>query len=345
MQLAEWLDRVWRWMHKTSVLLGLVCIILLLMTLTFLLPQAPVPPTDEAAFLRWLAQVRTSLGASASFLASAGLLSLRTSWWMRGAFALLVLVIITRGARLMERWNEFTSYGRGLQMVIFLGTLLLFIGWGVQLRTGWIETGVSAWPGETIVLPSHGKTLEAPRDTSSLSLGGYGLYLLREDLGLGLNVAAEDEDGDLVPLRTSAQGDAQDALRLILSPRDPDAYFALPSSRLIFRVTLQASPPDPQFRVQIYQGAGGELLTETTLEGSGTLFTDDLRVKMESTPLPQLRVVYNPGAPLTLVGGIVLVMGVLAETTVQAGWLSVPLQAKEKMPGQEEQEESEESGS
>jgi hypothetical protein len=55
--------------------------------------------------------------------------------------------------------------------------------------------------------------------------------------------------------------------------------------------------------------------------------------------------VYNPGAPLTLVGGIVLVMGVLAETTVQAGWLSVSLRVKEKMPGQEEQEESEESGS
>jgi len=340
MQLAELLDRVWRWVNKTSVLLGLVCILLLLLILTLLLPQAPVPPADEAAFLRWLAQVRTSLGASTSLLASAGLLSVRTSWWVRIVFALLALVSIARGARLLEHWNKFTPYGRGLQLVILMGALLLTVGWGLQLRTGWIETGVSAWPGEAIVLPYHGKTMEAPRDAASpISLRGYGLYLLREDMGLGLNVAAEDEDGDLIPLRTSAQGDPQDALRLDLSPREPDAYFALPSSRLIFRVTLQASPPDSQIRVQIYRGTGGELLTETTLQDGGTLFTDDLQVQLESIPLPQIRVVYNPGAPVALVGGFALVLGLLIEISVQTGWLSIPLQMKEKAPDREGTEE------
>ncbi len=339
MHLAQILEHIWHWMNKAVLLLGLVGALLLLLLLTFLLPQAPVSPTNEAAFLRWLAETRASLGSSTSLLASSGLLSLRTSWWTRGVLALLAFVTVARGVRLVERWEHFTSYGRGFQIVIFIGALLLLVGWGVQLRVGWIETGVSAWPGETIVLSSHERTLAAPREAFLVARRGYGLYLLREDMGLGLDVTAEDEDGTLIPLRTSTQGDPQEHLRLTLSPRSPDAYFALPSSRLIFRVTLLSNPPEPQIRVQIYRGTGGELLTETTLQGGGTLFTDDLRVELEDISLPQLRVVYNPGAPLALVGGICLLLGTLIVVSIQAGWLPIQLQDETEIEDQEESSE------
>jgi hypothetical protein len=333
------LERIWRWMNQTVLLLGLLSVLLLMLSLTFLLPQAPVSPTNETAFLRWLAETRTTLGTSTSWLASAGLLSIRTSWWVRAALALLGIVTVARGARLLEQWERLTTYGRAIHATILLGALLLLSGWTLQLRTGWIETDVSTWPEETLTLPDHGLGLNVPNQPSWITRDRYGLYLLREKMGLGLNITAEDEEGTPILLRTSAQGDPQEQLRLTLRPKSPDAYFALPSSRLIFRVTLLTAPPEAQIRVQIYQGTGGELLTETTIQGSGSLYTEDLQIQLDSIPLPQLRVVYNPGAPPMLAGGLCLLIGTVGIMGTDAGW--IPLQMQVAAEEQEQDEDAE----
>lgn len=323
MQMAPILKHLWHGLHKTVTLFIILSLLLLLLVLTVLLPQSPVSPADEAAFLHWLAQVRTSLGANASVLASLGLLSLRFSGWTRGVLAALGFVAAARAARGIERWEALTPLGRVVQAAIPLGALLLLLGWGVQLRAGWIETGVSAWPEEPLTLPSHDVSLTMPHDPGRITRQRYGLYLIREDMGLGLKIRAEDEEGVQVPLLTSAQGESRERLRLILTPESPDAYFALPASQLIFRLTLQAAPPNPQIRVQIYRGTGGELETETMLRGGGYLFTDDLRLQLKSTPLPQLRVVYNPGAALAAAGSTLLLLGALTELASGAGWVAL----------------------
>jgi len=313
MQLAQVMERVWHRLNKPSTLLALVIFLLLLLILTFLLPQTPVSPANEAAFLRWLGEVRTSLGASTSLFASLGLLSLRTSWWTRGALALLTLVLAARCARLGERWNDLTPGDRALRLSPLLGGLLLLIGWGVQLHYSWIESGVSVWPRETITLPAHDLTLTAPADAKWFTPRTLSLYLVRESHGLGLDITASEEDGDPIPLLPSAQGEPRERLRLILTPQSPDVYFALPSSRFIFRLTLLAPSPEPQFRVQIYRGSGGELLSETVLQDEEQLFVEDLQLHFKNTRLSQLRVIYNPGAPLMGVGGSLLLVGALVE--------------------------------
>ncbi len=318
MQIARILERIWHGLQKTVALFVILTFLLLLLLLTITLPQSPVSPADEAAFLRWLANIRTTLGAQVSVLASLGLLSLRSSWWTRSLLVALTFVAVARTVHLLERWERIRAFGRAVQIVILAGVLLLLIGWGVQLRAGWIETGVSAWPDEPVTLTSHGISLTTPENPGWITPERYGLYLIREEMGLGLEIRAEDESGTRLPLLTSAQGESQEQLRLILTPQAPDAYFALPANRLIFRLTLQTSPPDSQIRVQIYRGTGGELLTETTLQGRGTLFADNLRLQIEETPLPQLRVVYNPGAPLAAIGSGMLLLGALAEIRYHA---------------------------
>ncbi len=320
--MARILERIWHGLQRTVVLLGILALLLLLLILTFALPQSPVSPADEAAFLRWLAQVRTSLGINVSLLASLGLLSLRFSWWARGVLALLALVAVARAARCVEQWEHLTLPGRIVQVAILVGALLLLTGWGAQLRSGWIETGISAWPDEALTLPSRDISLPAPEEPAWIRSARYGLYLIREGTGLGLEITA-DEDGVPISLLTSLQGEPMEHLRIILTPRAPDAYFALPSGRLIFRLTLQRPPPDAETRVQIYRGAGGDLQRETELQSGDTLSIDDVQVHLEGTPLPQLRMVYNPGAPLAAVGSGVLLLGTLAALSGHAGWLTL----------------------
>lgn len=339
MQIARILERIWHGLQKTVVLFVVLTFLLLLLLLTIALPQSPVSPADEAAFLRWLANIRTALGTRASVLAPLGLLSLRYSWWTRGVLVALTFVALARTARLFERWGRIRAFGRAVQIVILAGALLLLIGWGVQMRTGWIETGVSAWPEETTTLASHDLSLTLPEDPGWITLERYGLYLIREEMGLGLEISAEDENGTQLPLLTSAQGESEENLRLILTPQSSDAYFALPANRLIFRLTLQASPPDSQIRVQIYRGSGGELLTETTLQGRGTLFADNLRLQIEETPLSQLRVVYNPGAPLAAIGSGLLLLGALAEAGHHDGEGGVEHEREKEDAGIEETSE------
>ena len=161
------------------------------------------------------------------------------------------------------------------------------------------------WPAEVIELPAHDLELVAPAAETPFARCGYGLYLLRERRGLGLEVQATKDEAP-VNLLASAHGEPQEKLLLSLTERAPDAYFALPEAGFIFRASMLQPPPQPEFRVQIYGEAESELLTETLFQGDGTLFTTDVRLEIVSHAFPELTVVYNPGAPLTGLGWILL---------------------------------------
>ncbi len=306
MRIRQLLEGAWRWLSSPPLLLSTLALLASVSIVALLLPQSPVSPANEAAFLRWLAGVRPSLGSWTRPLADLGLLSLRTSWWFRLPLALLVLIVAARLARLRESERPGAVQERLRRVGVLVGALLLLLGWLLQLRWGWSETAVILWEDEPLTLSERTLSL-TPRDRQALfGRHGYGLYTVRGSLALGLEIAARDASDEPLTLQTSLRSEPQERLQLVLTEQRPDGYFTLSDAGLVFRATLQELPPAPEIRVQVYQSSSGTLLTETLLHGSGALFAEDSRLSFESIFLPQLRVVYNPGLPFTLVGWLLL---------------------------------------
>ena len=320
MHWREAIERVWKWLIGTAALLEILTALLLVLFLSFLLPQSPVSPADEAAFSRWTASIRPTWGSWVEPLTLLHWLSLRTSLWLRIPMALLALVTSARVAQLAATWHDHTVAERVCHLSIGFGALLLLVGWAVGLRWGWTVSDVMAWPGEALSLPEQGLMFPSVEADRRFAWYGYAHYLLRDDSGVGLEARAYDETGSLVPLVTSTRGTAQEKVRLVLSPQNPEAYFAIPSAGLIFRASFQQEQgdSDPTLLIQIYRSASGELITETVLRGDGSLLTETLNLQLKSVPLPQMRVVYNPGALLTAAGWLLLFLSGLIGWRIRA---------------------------
>ncbi|HEY89488.1 MAG TPA: hypothetical protein G4N98_07125, partial [Thermoflexia bacterium] len=215
--MQEAVERIWQWLGKGTFLLGLLTGLLLLLLLTLLLPQAPLSPRETVDFTRWLAEVRSTRGAWTTPLATLGLLTIRSSWPQRLLLALLALALTVRLATLIEQWPELPRWSRVRQGVICGGGALLIAGWLLQLSAGWIEPEVNAWPDEILAVPAHNLQLPAPGADVPFTRCGYGLYLLREREGIGLEVQATNDDDVSLALLASAHGTPQEKLELVLT--------------------------------------------------------------------------------------------------------------------------------
>ncbi len=307
MRARQTAEVAWAWLNGKALLTGLVASLGILLLLSLIIPQTPVLPSNEAAFLRWQAEIRPTLGAWEPWLSALGLFAIRTSPWLRLTLALLGLSTIARLTTLLEKHSQ-----RSLrQFLIVIGGFCVLIGWGLQLSLGWTETQLPGRPGKTLTIPEHGFTLPYPTSSLSVLNSPYGLYLFQEGKGVQLTVTAHGAQNKPLQLLTSAQSAPQTELQLTLTPRNPEAYFAIASEGLTFRVTLLQPPPATRFRVQIYRSAGGQMLVETVLQGSGDLVARETQLHIDPTSLELFRAVFNPGAPLQGMGLILLVIGIL----------------------------------
>ncbi len=309
-QIAE---QLWTWLNGTAFLICPLLAVGLISLLTLWLPQSPVALAETAAFSRWVASVHTRLDPYTERLATWGLLSLKTTLWLRLPLALLALVLMARATTLRERWSALARLTRARKLLLLAGLLCLLGGWVTHLRWGWSEAGIHAWPGESVELSRSGISLPAVEESRRFQWREFGLFLFQEELALGLNIQARNGEGDVVPLLLSSQSAAQQRLRLILNSQLPDGYFGIPEADLVFRVTLLQSPPEPEFHVQIYRSSSGVLLTETVLRSGGVIFADKLQLQLNSLAVPQWRAVYNPGAPITFAGwGLLVIAGIMS---------------------------------
>ncbi len=298
-QFMEWL---WGRLNGSAFLKLSLVLVGLISLVSLWLPQAPVPFNETAAFSRWVASIHTRLDPYTEQLAAWGLLSLKTTLWLRLPLALLGLIVAARAAMLYERWRDLAHFTRTRQALLVLGLLGILSGWVIQLRWGWSETGIHAWPGEEVILPRSSYVLPPVGDGPHTPWHGFGLFVFRDEPALGLDIQARNEDGEIVPLLLSSQSAAQEKIRLILSHQLPDGYFGIPEADLVFRVTLQQTLPTTEFQTQIYRSSSGALITETTLRGGGVIFADKIQLQLDSLSVFQLRAVYNPGAPVTFAG-------------------------------------------
>jgi len=306
MQLAE---QLWKALTSKALLIAVLSALCLLLLLSGLLPQIPSATADTVAYARWVAELKGDLGSWAEPLAAVQLLQIRTSLWLRLTLALLVLVVAARAYILITGWETLTRTQRWLQSALCAGAALFVIGWGLHTVWGWSSVEQLLWPDRDFTLPEHGLSLSPPARLPSLWTGRYGVYLLPGDEAAGLEVQALDADGQLLALQRSLHSEPQTTYRVALTRNQPDTFFALPTLGLIFRVNLQTLTPEPQLQLQLYRSASGELVAQTTIEKSGTIFSEDVRVRLDSIRLERPHVVYNPGAPLEALGLALLVIG------------------------------------
>ena len=315
MRARQILNQVWQWLSADRRLVEALIALLVIQAIVLFLPQAPVAISTSPIYARWLAGLRPTLKTWTTPLATAGLLAVRTSLWMRALLAWLALIVAVRFDDLIEHWKETARSRRWLQALACMAGVLIIAGWGMQTVWGWKQSDVIAWPATPIAIPERGLTLPARTDVSPsrfipLRSGRYGLYFVPKGGSVGLVAQALDAQGQVLPLSPSARDEPQDELRLALTVEAPEAYFALPQVGYVFRISRMRETDAP-IQVQVYRSADGELLVETTLQGDGVLFADDVRLELQRDALPSFEAVYNPGAPFEGLGMLALLVAVL----------------------------------
>jgi len=316
MSRREVIGRLWNWLGSKMLTVILLITLSGTLLLSLVIPQAPVLTSDDAAFSRWLAEMRPTLGKWATPMSEIGLFTLRVSLWMRLLLGLLTLSTITRATMLIEQWSRLPSRRRWLQCLGCVGGLLIVIGWSAQTLRGWAEPGLIAWPDETIGIPRRGFTLP-PLGESLPFLGKpYGIFLISEgDESMALEVRAENHTQRPLAILTSPQSAPQESLRIALTPQKPDAYFALPEKELGFRLSLQ--PETQEVQIQVYRIASGELVKEAFMQGSSSISAANLQIYLEDLPHLYFKVVYNPGAPLIALGLLLFGAGCVTGSSTQ----------------------------
>jgi hypothetical protein len=319
MRVQQILNQVWRWLSADRRLVEAFIALLVIQAIVLFLPQAPAPISTSPVYARWLAGLRPTLKTWTTPLATVGLLTVRTSLWMRVLLAWLALIVSARFDALLEHWREWPRSRRWLQVLACVAGVFIIGGWGMQTLWGWKQSDVIAWPATLIAIPERGLTLPARDDVSQnrfipLRTGQYGLYFVPKGSSVGLVVQASDAQGDVLPLSPSAHDEPQDELRLALTVETPEAYFALPQVGYVFRLNRLPETDGP-IQVQVYRSADGELLVETTLQdeelpGNYVLFAGDVRLDLQRYALPRFEAVFNPGAPFEVVGTLALFIAI-----------------------------------
>ena len=314
----------------------------ILQLLILLLPQAPVSPANDLIYTRWLAEQRLTLGRWTDLLATLQLLSLRSSLWMRGALALLALVSAAHGDALVKAWPEIASRVRVRRFLPLASGVLFLLGWGMHTFWGWTEPNLTAWPVSPLEIPQREITLSPPHNAFALWHGVYGLYLIPEGRGMGVEVEANEEEGAPLELLPSRREEPQQQLSLVLTTVAPDAYFALPKTEYVFRLSYLLD--STALQIQAYRSASGELLTEAILGDDGTLSIDkedEVQLRFRIFDIPQFDAVYNPGAPFEALGLGLLGIGSLLQQLQPSPATEITPEEGELSPDEENEADEE----
>lgn len=307
MQVRQMLERVWAWWSAERRLHESLIAFALVQAFVLLVPQSPVPHTDTPAYTQWLAEQQARFGTWTQVLSALRLFTIHTSFWMRGLIAWITGIGLVHGVQAWELRQHPPRLRR--EAALCVGGLLLLLGWGLQIIGGWTVPEVLAWPGQPIEITDHGITLPETAAAPPWWSGRYGVFLWPTGQGLAIQAQAHDDRQQPLLLQRSIHSEPQAGIAVPLTERTPEAYFALPNQGYAFRAYLPAG--EPPARIQVYRITGGDWLTETAITRSTTLPLQHLTLHMTQTSLRQFKVVYNPGALLTLLGIAALLYGTL----------------------------------
>jgi hypothetical protein len=192
-----------------------------------------------------------------------------------------------------------------------VGVVCFLLGWGIQTLWGWTESDLITWPDTQIVVGEHGIVLPPNEGRLRLRNGMYGLYVVPKGSGRGVAVQAYDSEGAPLSLSLSTRSAAQTLLRMTLTSQQPKVYFALAETDIIVRISQLHTAANVPLKVDVYRSVVGELLIELNLIAEQDVWVDEHRIRLHLTPysLPRLTAIYNPGAPLQVLGALLFVIG------------------------------------
>ena len=307
MQAQQILTRVWEWLSEDKRLGQLILVMLIPHLLMLVLPQSPVAINDTAAFSRWLAELRPTLGSSTKFLATMGLLSIRTSVWFRSLLVYLALVIVVRLLNLSAHWATLTRTRRYQLSLLCLSGLLFIGGWSTHTLWGWAEADIIGWPDHDIVIADHDVVVAQSRKLP-LFTSTFGLYLLPQGKIQALTVQSKDAQNVPLMLSRAVHSTPQPVLRFAFTNRNPEAYFTVLGTDLIFRVVPLPEAVQTALQFQVYRSASGELLNDIILDETRNILVANIHLTLKYATLPRFKAVYNPGAPLQILGGSLFIV-------------------------------------
>lgn len=315
MQIRQIADRLWGGLgHRKTALLVLIALSLIQIT-TLLLPQIPVSTAQSVAYSRWLAELRPRLGEKTRVLAALGLLTLRSSTWMRLTLGMVGLLSVVNLEALRRDHSMHTPKAARIeQLLLGVGGLMIIGGWAGQMLWGWQEPDVTAWPTTEIVVPQRALTIPQPRGPIGLWQSKVGLYVIPRGQRMGLEVYA-DQEGRSLPLLPSVDDEPQETLHVSFSAQKPEAFFAIQDANLIFRLVQLGDI----VQAQAYRSPSGALVAEAELgktTDSEVLQLNGATVTLTPVLLPRYAVTYNPGALFEGVGIALFAAGVVIAMTV-----------------------------
>ncbi|MEA3339560.1 MAG: cytochrome c biogenesis protein ResB [Chloroflexota bacterium] len=339
----------WRIIWRVVTGDGLPVILLLALaiglTLTVWLPQMPMG--DPIAYAQWLSGARVRFGEATATMRALGLFTITRSLGFRALLALLAgclsLQLIESGDRLRrnremaepeEEWKPLADvtlsdvvddlrerryrmlsapplfqadrwpWAELFPLLVQGGALLLLIGLLITHLWGWRVEGLILQSGARVTLPDAEKWVALSEDAGRVT-HSPGIVTFVEQRGPGAQVSAAGDDGHPLSLQQAFEADPVTQLRLALAE---DQYFAIPEAQLIVRLAPQ---PDSSVLVQVYRSPPGRLATETVMEGDAELTVDDVTLEFTPAPYTRLAATFNPGLWPTVVGLVLLVMGLL----------------------------------
>jgi hypothetical protein len=278
----------------------------------------PQMPTDgPAAYARWLSETQARLGSATLILQALGLFTITHSFGFRTLLAFtaasLALRLIEIGGQLRRQWawaDLFPALGHAGALVLLAGLLVTHL-WG------WQTTGVVVLGGERITLPGAAGWIALDQDTLRVSHSA-GLVTSIEARGPAVRARATDSAGQTLPLQQTAESEPVVELTMALTE---DRYFAVPQAHLVVRLAEPPGQPDAAHSsvlVQVYRSPPGQLATETVMEGDTQVVIDSVTLDLVSIPYAKVTATFNPGLWPSVVGIVLLAVGLLGGAVLAA---------------------------
>jgi hypothetical protein len=230
--------------------------------------------------------------------------------------AYLGLIVAVRVDALRENWHTTAKTMRYGMLLFCVGGMLIIAGWVSQMLWGWAVPDIIKWPDNPITIPEYSITLELKAARRVMLTKKYGLYLTRTGWVVGLDITANDEQGQPLSLLSSSRDKLRRTLQVILTGTPPEAFFLISESELVFRIHQLDNNFNAPIFAQVFRSASGELLAEVPLVQEEDLVVENTLVAIKHFQLPQYRATYNPGAPIESAGIIMLLLYVFIPTKI-----------------------------
>lgn len=217
-------------------------------------------------------------------------------------------------------------------IALYLGALLTLLGLAISTAAGWRASNLTLGVGQA-TLVGHGTPYSIRLDSfdstgaGELTLLGEanqigagrltfghpmhlaGLTMFVSGKGPAIRASAALTNGPPLDLQTSATSAPVQELLLLLTPDEPDRYFAVPNRELVIEVSRNGGQP-PEIGAQAYRSQTGAVITDTQIRSDGQLNIDNAILMFGEETYAVLDLVHDPGRPVTQTGMVMLTLGV-----------------------------------